>query len=114
MMTPTAAFEAIRDHCRAKPDSVEEYPWGETVWKVRGKVFCFGGEWGFTVKSTLDKQEALVMHPAISVAKYVGRYGWVTVQVSDEDTLDLAKELIDESYDSLVIRRVKRARIPGN
>ncbi len=50
------------------------------------------------MKSSLDKQAALIQHPNIGVAAYVGKYGWVTISLVDEDTLDLAIDLIDESY----------------
>lgn len=114
-MDSATAFAAIRAHCLGKPDATEDYPWGETVWKVGGKVFCFSGGTGFTIKSTLEKQAALVMHPSISVAKFVGRFGWVSVVIKDEDTLELALELIDESYDSIVLKRRKvRVRAPGS
>lgn len=106
-----AVFNEIRAYCLAKPDATEDYPWGEVVWKHKGKVFTFGGEKSarFTIKSTPDKQAALIMHPQISVAAYVGRFGWVTVEVNDEDTLQIVKDLIDESYDSIA-RRGKKAK----
>ena len=34
----------------------------------------------------------------MSVAKYVGKYGWVTVELKDDETLAFALDLIDESY----------------
>ena len=33
-----------------------------------------------------------------SVARYVGRYGWITAEVTDEDSLDAALEWVRESY----------------
>jgi predicted DNA-binding protein (MmcQ/YjbR family) len=90
-----------------KPDVTEEYPWGDIVWKVKGKMFAATGESGegVTVKSTVEKQAALVQHPDISVAAYVGRYGWVRIELNSPETLELALELIDESYDSVVPKR---------
>jgi predicted DNA-binding protein (MmcQ/YjbR family) len=95
----------------AKEGAVEDHPWGECAWKYKGKAFAFGGEGGasFTLKSSLDKQQALLMHPAISVAPYVGRFGWVSIRVEDEDTLELAKDLIDEAYASLLSRKKAKA-----
>jgi len=34
----------------------------------------------------------------VAKAAYVGRYGWVTVTVSDEETLEAALEWLRESY----------------
>lgn len=98
-----SSLDALRSHCMAKAEVSEEYPWGDIVWKVKGKMFAGTGQSGesVSVKSTLEKQSVLIQHPNIEVAAYVGRYGWVTVHLRDEDTLELAKELIDESYDAV-------------
>ena len=111
-LTAKQVFRNIQKYCLDKPNATEDYPWGEVVWKVKGKVFTFGGKDSgrFTIKSTLDKQAALVMHPQISGAAYVGRFGWVTIEVIDEDTLQIARDLIDESYDSIAGKGKKRSR----
>ncbi len=103
-MTPSEVFNAIRAHCMAKEGAVEDYPWEAHVgWKVGGKLFAIGGEDSpvLTVKSTLDKQAALIQHAAIEKAAYVGRYGWVTISVTDRETMELAEDLIDESYEAV-------------
>lgn len=106
------AFEAIRAHCLSKEGAVEEYPWGHVVWKVRGKLFCIASEneTRLTVRSTLEKQAMLIQHPKIEVASHVGRFGWVTAYADDQDTLDLALDLIDESYASLASGKARRRR----
>ena len=47
-----------------------------------------------------DPEEREVAHllPWVSVARYVGRYGWVTATVTDEDSLAAALEWLRESY----------------
>ncbi len=107
LLSPKVVFKDIQKFCLDKPEATEDYPWGEVVWKYHGKVFTFGGKDSarFTIKSTLDKQAALVMHPQINVAAYVGRFGWVTIEVKDEDTLQIAKDLIDESYESIARKK---------
>ena len=107
------AIDRLRAHCLGKPGAEEDHPWGENAWKVGGKGFCFTGETGrsVTVKSTLDRQAALTQDPAITVAPYVGRYGWVTVQIDDEETMQLALELIDRSYDD-VVRTLPKSKRP--
>src|ERR1044072_3402205 len=98
-MDTQATISKIREHCLAKPDAFEDHPWGDTVFKVgtKGKIFCFVGTESarITVKSSLEEQSALILHPNIEVAAYVGRYGWVTVTIPDQDTLELALDLID-------------------
>lgn len=98
-----AIFAALQKHALSKPGAVEEYPWGDVAWKVRGKLFAVTGKdaAGVTVKARLEDQAVLVQHPAIRVAPYVGRFGWVAIEIGDAETLALACQLIDESYAAL-------------
>jgi predicted DNA-binding protein (MmcQ/YjbR family) len=110
-LPPEKAFATIQAHCMAKEDAVEDYPWEHVGWKIRDKLFCIGTQDQnvITVKSTPDKQAGLIAHPDIEVAAYVGRYGWVTITISDSDTLEVALDLIDESYDLVKPKRRKSA-----
>jgi hypothetical protein len=36
--------------------------------------------------------------PYVRKARYVGRYGWVTADVTDDESLDAALEWLRESY----------------
>ncbi len=102
-MEQGSAIAQIKRHCLAKPDAYEDHPWGETVYRIppKAKIFCFCGAESavITVKSTLEKQSALILHPNIEVAAYVGRHGWVTVHLREPEMLELALDLIDESYE---------------
>jgi len=102
-------LDALRAKCLSMPDATEDYPWGDIVWKVNGKMFAATGESGsmVTVKATLDQQAALIQLPNVAVAKYVGKYGWVTIELKDEETLSFALDLIAESYDQ-VAKKKKR------
>jgi len=105
------SMATIRNHCLAKPGAIEDEPWpGDTAWKVKGKIFAMGGKKAVTVKSTPEKQSALVLLPAISKAAYVGRFGWVTIELQDKETLDLALDLIDESYAMVAGKRKARVK----
>ena len=103
----------IRAYCLDLPDAWEDYPWGDIVYKIGTKMFAsLGGDDGstsVTVKATPEDAEILVQMPHISVAPYVGRYGWVTVSVVYEDALDQVMALISMSYD-LVHRGGSRKR----
>src|SRR5438046_1051268 len=94
-------FGEVRSYCLAKDGAIEAYPWGDVVWKVGGKMFAATGEGSdrVTVKASLEDQAALVQHPNIAKADYVGRFGWVTVTIVDAEALSLTMQLIDESYD---------------
>ena len=102
----------LREFCLAKPGAVEEYPWDNIVWKVKRKMFCATGQdmSRITVKATLEEQSALILHPHISVAAYVGKHGWVTIDLVDEVAFELALDLIDRSYELVVNPPKKRNR----
>lgn len=91
---------ALREYCADQPDAVEDYPWGQVVYKVRGKCFAMFGGAGPTVtlKPDADEREALLALPFVEVAGYIGRYGWLTLTVTDEESLALARDLADVSY----------------
>jgi predicted DNA-binding protein (MmcQ/YjbR family) len=92
----------LYEHCKAKPDAVEDHPWGETVFKIRGRVFAFlgrGDSSGVTVKAPPEDIDLLLAQPSITKARYVGRYGWVSVKIENDEMLKLALGLIDDSYD---------------
>ena len=102
-MTKDQAYASIRKHCLAKKGAKEEYPWGDVMWKVRGKIFAGSSDGSnqVTVKATPEEQARLIEHPAIEIAKYVGRFGWVTLTIKNKKVLQLALDLIDQSYDSI-------------
>lgn len=105
-----AAFDKIRAYCLAKPGAFEDEPWpGDKAFKVNGKIFAMSGGESLTVKSTVEKQEVLILHPHIRKAAYVGRFGWVTIELV-EDMLDMAFELIDESYEVVAKKQSAKSR----
>lgn len=102
--------DELRRYCLAKPEAWEDAPWGHPVFKIGNKLFAgMSGEGTLTcsVKASPQDREGLLALPFITVAAYVGRYGWVTVTVETAEALDLLLKLIDTSYD-LVSRRRKK------
>ena len=51
-----------------------------------------------TVKLTPEEREIAQLLPYVRKARYVGRYGWVTADVADEESLESALEWLLESY----------------
>lgn len=51
-----------------------------------------------TVKLTDDERDIAMQLPYVRRARYVGRYGWVTVGIGDEESLQAALEWLRESY----------------
>jgi predicted DNA-binding protein (MmcQ/YjbR family) len=64
-----------------------------------------------TVKLTPEEREIALALPYVRVAAYVGRYGWVTAEVTDEETLENALEWLRESYWLKAPARVRDAAI---
>ena len=93
------------------PEATEKEAWGHPTFRVRDKMFASAstGLSGGTVKSTLDEQRALTQsEPAtFSVPKYVGKHGWIAVQLDRVDPDEL-RELVVEAWRMTAPRRLVR------
>jgi hypothetical protein len=94
------------------PEAEEIETWGEATFRVRGKMFCILGSDGLraSVKATPEQQaELLSVAPAVySFAPYVGRHGWVLIQVPLADAGEVA-ELLEEGWRQTAPKRVVKA-----
>jgi predicted DNA-binding protein (MmcQ/YjbR family) len=96
--------ERIRALALSFPEAYEDHPWGDfPVFKVAdNKVFAWVWEdedaVHATLKLTADEREIAQLLPYVRTAKYVGRYGWITATVTDEESLEAALEWLRESY----------------
>ena len=93
----------IRELALSFPRTYEDSPWGFPVFKVgENRMFAWMIEEPdavhVTVKLTAEEREVTAYLPWVRQASYVGRYGWVTAAVTDEETLDAALEWLRESY----------------
>jgi predicted DNA-binding protein (MmcQ/YjbR family) len=96
-----ALFAGVIEHCRTKAGAAEARLLGETVFRVHGRVFAFvegSRRATVTVKSRPEDAERMLRDPHVRRARYIGRFGWLTVTVRDDDSLRLALALIDASY----------------
>jgi len=86
------------------PESYEDRPWGDfPVFKVgQNKVFAWvvaqPEAVHVTLKLTQEEREIAHLLPYVRTASHVGRYGWVTAAVTDEESLEAALEWLRESY----------------
>lgn len=95
--------QRIRELALSFPQTYEDSPWGHPVFKVGDNKMFAGMSDGedpvtLTVKLTPDEREIALHFAYVSVARYVGRYGWVTVTVTGEESLENALEWLRESY----------------
>jgi predicted DNA-binding protein (MmcQ/YjbR family) len=95
--------KTIRSLALSFPDAYEDAPWGFPVFKVAdNRMFALLQEGRpapeVTLKLGAEEREIALLHPWVRVAAYVGRYGWVTAAVEDDDALETVLEWLRESY----------------
>jgi predicted DNA-binding protein (MmcQ/YjbR family) len=95
--------EQLRETALSLPETYEDEPWGHPVFKVGDNRMFASMSIGddavlLTVKLTAEEREIAYLLPFVSHARWVGRYGWITAEVADDETLDCALEWMLESY----------------
>lgn len=106
---------ALRDFALSYPGAHEDFPWGECVVKVKGKVFVFlgtsGGNLGLSVKLPDSGLLALAL-PFVSPTGYgLGKSGWVSARFGERDKapIEVLKQWIDESYRAVAPKKLVAA-----
>jgi predicted DNA-binding protein (MmcQ/YjbR family) len=104
-LTPKRALAAVRKHALTYPEAVEDFPWGDQVIKVKGKIFVFlgaGKDGGFGLSAKLPETHelALTLKYVTPTGYGLGKAGWVSAQLPKgrKIPVDLFKDWIDESY----------------
>ena len=102
-----ATFDDVRRIALGLPEGEERVTWDvDITFRVRDKIFAMGGPDGThaSIKASPDRQAELVdLDPdTFSPSAYVGRFGWVTV--------DLAR--IDEPFLEDLLRDAWRRTAP--
>ena len=93
-------FDDVRRIALSLPESEELVTWETDItFRVGGKIFAMGGEGGdrVSIKATPFVQEALLERDPGTFARaaYVGRFGWVTVDLGRADLGELERLLSD-------------------
>ena len=105
---------SLRTLALSLPEAEEHFPWGESVVKVKGKIFVFLGRveeaeiLSFTVKLPSSAPLALSL-PGASPAGYgLGRADWVTCRFEKGMTVpvELLRAWILESYRAVAPKRL--------
>jgi predicted DNA-binding protein (MmcQ/YjbR family) len=101
---PKIIAERLRRLALSFPQAYEAEPWGDfPVFKVAAnKVFGWmtmdRDAVHLTVKLTSEEREMAHLLPYVRRASHVGRYGWITADLTDEESLQNALEWLRESY----------------
>jgi predicted DNA-binding protein (MmcQ/YjbR family) len=104
------AIQAIRDVALSLPEAYEDHPWGESAFKVKGKVFVFAGVGesgaGMSVKLT-DSHAATMKLPIASPTGYgLGKSGWVSLKLGKPVAAAQLRAWITESYFNIAPKSV--------
>lgn len=95
-------FEKVRSLCLALPDTVLTMTWGSPHFRVADKIFCgFGSDDGkpvLGVKLERSHAQRVVKEARFWPAPYVGKHGWVSMDVAQRKSWDEVAALIRESY----------------
>jgi predicted DNA-binding protein (MmcQ/YjbR family) len=109
------ASRELRKYALSFPGATEDFPWGERVAKVKGKVFVFlgsdpvpRGPMGLSVKLPQSGQDALDLPFAKPTGYGLGKSGWVsaTFEANDEPPLEILKGWIRESYRAVAPKKL--------
>ena len=109
-------WEKVRAFALGLPGAAEEFPWGESVAKVNGKVFVFLGvadgsyPLGVTVKLRDETAHAHALaSPGAEPAGYgLGKAGWVRVPLEEKGAppAELLGDWVEESYRTIAPKRL--------
>jgi predicted DNA-binding protein (MmcQ/YjbR family) len=122
MSSAARTAEALRVYALGLPEAHEDFPWGERVAKVRGKVFVFFGRdpgadggLGFSVKLPVSGPRVLLEVPdAVPTGYGLGKAGWVTLRFGPGEVppLEVLQAWVEESYRAVAPKRLA-ARVPS-
>lgn len=103
-------IEELRTYCLSLKGVTEDFPFDEStlVFKVCGKMFCMTdleSDLSINVKNEPEKNiELREEYPAIKPGYHMSKIHWNTVDIDGSLPDDFIKNLIDESYDLVVLK----------
>ena len=107
-----ADYDELRAFGLSHPEAVEEFPWGHSALKVRGKTFVFlnldDAELSMSVKLPVSRDFALIFDFAEPTGYGLGRSGWITARFrsGEEPDMDLLRPWIRESYKAIAPKKL--------
>jgi len=89
-----ASFDDVRRISLALPEATEVLTWEvDVTFRVGKKIFAIGGDGAdhASIKASLETQSDLVYRDPVTFAPapYVGRYGWIRVDLARVDGAEL-------------------------
>ncbi len=115
MATLASIAAKLRRAALAYPDAVEDFPWGERVFKVKKKIFAFvqveDRALYVTVKLPHSGPVALLLPFAEPTGYNLGKSGWVSARFARarDVPVDMLLDWLDESYRAIAPARSVRS-----
>lgn len=109
------AFDRLRALALSLPETTEEFPWGESAFKVKGKTFVFtrNDGSGLRLSCKLPRScEFALEYPFTERTGYgLGKTGWVTASFAPGEAppIDILEAWIGESYRAVAPRKLAAA-----
>jgi hypothetical protein len=109
-------FDDVRRLAMALPEVEERLTWDTDItFRVRDRIFAIGGEGAthVSIKADLETQAELLEMDPMTFAKsaYVGRFGWVTVDLGRVDG-DLLESLLRGAWRRTAPRKLAASLPP--
>lgn len=111
-----AALTDTADRLRAQalgyPETTEDFPWGHSAFKVKGKSFLFLATdegWLSLSMKLPNSREFALEYPFTKPTGYgLGKAGWVSARFDgdDEVPLDVLSAWLEESYRAIAPKRL--------
>ena len=116
-------IDELRAFCLELPGTHEKETWGDAehagdvTFRVRDKIYLITGQEGGTASLRTDRaqqSDLLAAFPdAVSVAPYVGRFGWVNIRLDAMDPA-IVREIIVAAWRRTAPKAVVAARESGS
>jgi predicted DNA-binding protein (MmcQ/YjbR family) len=103
-------IDELRAYCMSLPGTHEKETWGDAehagdvTFRVKDKIYVMTGQDGgsVSVRTTIEQQADLIaaFPEAVSIAAYVGRFGWVNLAIDGPGALDpaIVREVIESAW----------------
>ncbi len=113
------AAKELRKAALAFPETVEDFPWGHSAFKVAGKkAFLFmgedeGGGWSCSMKLPFRNEEALAIKGAKPTEYGLGKSGWVSFSFTAKAKVPAKlTDYLDESWRAVAPKKLSAAFAP--
>jgi predicted DNA-binding protein (MmcQ/YjbR family) len=110
-------IEELREYCLSLKGVSEDFPFDEStlVFKVGGKMFCLTGlfdKFAIALKNDPEKNiELREEYSAVKPGYHMNKKHWNTVEIDGTIPDYMLKNLIDESYDLVVMALPRKKQL---